>query len=336
MSRKAVGLFSGGLDSAVAIAVVKEQGVEVVGFHCLSQFGPVDDHGGPTAPVLALAEETGVPLHCHDFTDEQLALVRNPQFGLGKNLNPCMDCHLAMLKHAEAYRQEIGADFIVSGEVAGQRPMSQKMESLRRINTASGFEDMILRPLSAHLFPETLAEREGWVDRTRFPQIEGRERHIQFALAEKFNLKSYGYPAGGCMLTIAYFCTKLRDLMERQEVVTPHDIALLKVGRMLRVSGDHRAFVGRDDAENRRLIQLARPEDWILQTVSPPGAMALVPAGADEAVLRVVAGVVGHYSRNRDVGIADVCLWRGAQVPREGGIVWPAVPVFDPENLILV
>ena len=331
--RTAIALFSGGLDSALAAAVVRDQGVQIIAFHCVSLFGSIAPDGAPAPAIVALAAELGIPLHAHNFTPRQLELVQQPRFGFGKHLNPCIDCHLHMLIAAEEYRREIGADFLVSGEVVGQRPMSQTQNAIARINKASGFEDLILRPLSAFLLSPTLPEREGWVNRALFPKIQGRERHIQLEMAKQYGLVNVGTPAGGCLLTVEHFAMKLRDAVNRN-AISENDLWLLREGRHFRLDAMTRAVASRNEEGNARLLALAQPTDALYQTIETPGAIVLARPLPSPNVAAVAAGLAVHYSRQRTAGPTAVRTWRGGSAP-ESGEVLPDVFAESPEPWLL-
>src|SRR5665648_835552 len=225
---KAVALFSGGLDSILAVKLIEEQGIKVKGVNFKTPFF------GPDKTFLA-AKSLDMDLEIIDITQELLEILRNPKHGLGKNMNPCIDGHTLMIKKAGEYMAKIGASFILSGEVLGERPMSQNRNSLSIIERESGFEGRILRPLSALLLAETIPEKEGLVDRNKLLNISGRSRKRQMELAIKMEIEDYPSPAGGCKLTEPAFSKRLRDLFT-QGVFSLEDIELLKLGRHFRLS----------------------------------------------------------------------------------------------------
>ncbi|MFW5857472.1 MAG: hypothetical protein ACOCX4_06310 [Planctomycetota bacterium] len=355
MTRTAVAMFSGGLDSCLAAAVVRAQGVRVVLFHMKSVFARSGLDGTPHPEVTAAAEALGLGLHAEEWTDELLGLVRAPAHGLGKHRNPCIDCRIATIRHAEAHRVRIGADFLVSGEVLGQRPMSQNRNAMAQIDKATGLADRLLRPLSARFLDPTLPEREGWVDRDRLPAIRGRGRQEQIRLAAALGVARYGAPAGGCLLTEALFCRKFDDLLAHRPDADAGEMRLLAVGRHFRLDPQTRAVSGRDEGENDWLERLTRPGDRLYQTVQEPGSIILLrtdppPPGAadaepsgpaatappveapDAAAVRTAAGLAVHYSRNRTRGTADV-EERAAGDPPGAGRRLDAVESVDPTTL---
>jgi len=288
---QALGLLSGGLDSTLAVCVLREQGVEVLGLSFRSCFFE-------TSKAEAAASRVGIPLRTIDFTEEHLRLVRNPPHGYGKCMNPCIDCHALMLRHAGQLMQAEGYDFIFTGEVLGERPMSQNREALRVVAEESGYPDVVLRPLSAQLLPPTKPEREGLVDRSRLLAIRGRSRKPQMELAGKFGLTDYPTPAGGCRLTDPNFSRRLKDLFDHGRVTTVRDIELLKIGRHFRLSPTVKVVMGRDEQENHRLLSLRESGDTHLVVVGPPGPDTLIPAcqGLREENVQLAARLTVSYS----------------------------------------
>lgn len=294
MSR-AIGLLSGGLDSMLAVCVLREQGVEVLGLAFATPF-----FGAEISERAAAQLE--IPLVVQDITEAHLEVVRAPRYGYGSGLNPCIDCHALMLRLAGRLMEERGFDFLFTGEVLGQRPMSQNRGSLTLVARLSGYEDLVLRPLSARLLAETRPEREGMVDRERLLGLSGRGRKPQMELAKGYGLTDYPTPAGGCLLTDPIFTRRLKDLMALSGGnPSVRRIELLKVGRHLRLSAHHRLIVGRNEADNNRLESLARPEegDWLAVAEGWPGPLALLPAETeppDEAMLHQAAAICLSYS----------------------------------------
>ena len=245
--------MSGGLDSSLAAAVVQAQGIEVIGLHLSSPFGCRDD-------VAAMARQLGIRLLTREKGDSYLDLVKKPRFGYGRNFNPCIDCRIFMFQIAEEVRASEGADFIITGEVSGQRPKSQIKSAMRTIDAESEIGDRILRPLSVQSFDLSYPEKMGWIDRRRLHRITGRGRTQQLALAKQYGIESYSSPAGGCLLTEASFASRLRDFFGHDETLPPAQrmaqAQLLRVGRHFRFSDTVKAIVGRNQAENGVLAQL--------------------------------------------------------------------------------
>ena len=252
----ALALLSGGLDSALAIHLVKRQGIDVTALHFPSFFSSLDPTG-KDSPVQALAENLEVPLILMPKGDDFLEIIRHPRYGWGKNLNPCIDCRIYTFVKAKKLMEEMGASFIVTGEVAGQRPMSQRKDAMRLIDKRSGCEGIILRPLSAKALPATVPETDGLVDREQLLAVTGRGRKTQLALAHELGLKGYSPPAGGCLLTDPGFARRLRDLLDDREDVSKSDLKLLRMGRHIRLRPGLKIVVGRNEDENNRISDLA-------------------------------------------------------------------------------
>ena len=289
MKIRALSLMSGGLDSMLAARVLLDQGIEVKGITFDTPFF------GPEGAQKA-ADQLGIVLLVVDIGADHLEMLKNPQYGYGSQMNPCIDCHALMLKRAGRLMDEGGFDFLSTGEVLGQRPMSQRKDALRAVEKLSGYEGYILRPLSAKLLPETIPEREGKVDRQRLLDIRGRSRKRQMALAAHYSLKEYPSPGGGCMLTKAGFADRLRDLLATQKNVGLKEVELLKWGRQLRLPGGKRLVVGRVHGDNLKLQELAREEDIVLRVKGMPGPTGLIAGLAEEQEVELAASVVAAYS----------------------------------------
>jgi len=268
---KAVALFSGGLDSILAVKLIQEQGIEVKGVNFKTPFFGLDK-------TLVSIKNLDIDLEIIDITQELLEVLRNPRYGFGKNMNPCIDCHALMFKKAGEYMTKIGASFILSGEVLGERPMSQNRSSLGIIERESGFEGRILRPLSALLLAETIPEEEGLVDRNKLLDISGRSRKRQMELAVKMGIEDYPSPAGGCKLTEPAFSKRLRDLFT-QDVFSLEDIELLKLGRHFRLSTNIKLVVGRNKEENEQLQNFFQDGDFLFKAKNLKGPVSLLKKG---------------------------------------------------------
>ena len=307
LNKRAVALISGGLDSALAIHLVKRQGIEITALHFPSFFSPLDPEDD-TAPVRLLARQLDVPLVLIPKGLEFLDVIRNPRYGHGKNINPCIDCRIDSFVRAKAFMEEIGASFIVTGEVAGQRPMSQRRDAMRLIDKRSGCEGLVLRPLSAKVLPPTRPETEGIVDRDRLMNIAGRGRKVQLKLAQEIGLTGFSPPAGGCLLTDPGFARRLRDLLSDKQDITPADLGLLSIGRHIRVRPGLKLVVGRTERENARVEEIAPAETIVFPMDFPgPTVVVLGVPTADEEIL--VAGIVRRYAkesrRTEAIGIRD-------------------------------
>lgn len=285
---KALALFSGGLDSILAVKLVKEQDVDVRGVYFESPFFPAQR-------ARQAASYIGLSLAVIDITEPMLRIVLNPRHGYGKGLNPCIDCHALMFKVAGEMLEREGARFMISGEVLGQRPMSQNLRSISIISRESGFDDLILRPLSAKRLPETLAERERWVNRERLLDLTGRSRKPQIELAKKYGVAQYPSPAGGCLLTEVVFSRRLKDLITMNPGFSRRDLELLKQGRHFRISERTKIVVGRNKRENEAIL-LARQEDAVLTVEAYPGPTVLLIGNPTPEELDLSAAVTVSYS----------------------------------------
>lgn len=241
---------------------------------------------------------TGIPITVKNITDLYLEMLKNPRFGYGKHMNPCLDCHTLMLKNAGERMAEKGFHFIFTGEVVGQRPMSQTKPSLRCVEKAAGLVGYVLRPLSAKRLPVTIPEKRGWVDRETLLSFSGRSRKPQLALAKELGITDYPAPAGGCLLTDAGFSRRLKDLFSHQETYLERDFELLKLGRHFRINAKSKIIVGRTHQDNQTIRKLASHRGDILLNVSnAPGPVALIPQGAGKETIRQGAAVCAGYSK---------------------------------------
>jgi tRNA-specific 2-thiouridylase len=286
---KGIGLFSGGLDSILAAKVVMAQGVEVMGVTCTTPFFSPDK-------AKAAAKRIGLRLIEVDITKEHLDMLKSPKYGYGRNMNPCIDCHTLMLKTAGRIMEDMEADFIFTGEVLGQRPMSQTRQSLYVVAKNSGYQQYILRPLSALLLPETRPEIEGKVDRLRLLAIKGKGRKSQIEMARQYGIDHYSTPAGGCLLTDPIFSRRLRDLFRHSMDFHMRDIELLKYGRHFRINEFSKAIVGRNSRENEALQRLSNEEDIVIYIAQFPGPTTIVPHGGDEITIYTAASLCALYS----------------------------------------
>lgn len=300
MKRKAVALLSGGLDSRLAIKVMLEQGIELVAVNYVTVFCTCTSKNSCCSEAKKAADEFCVPLKVFNYTKQFLEIIKNPEHGYGSNLNPCIDCRISMFKNAADYMREIGASFLVTGEVLGERPMSQRRDSMRVIERDSGLEGLILRPLSARLLEPTLPEREGIVDREKLLNISGRSRKPQIELAATFDMKDYPCPAGGCLLTDPEFAKRLKDLLGQVKDFTINDVKLLKVGRHFRLSPEAKIAVGRDEQENIKLNSLTRPGDWLVEAADFAGPLTVARGEVDEELLGTAASITVRYGKGRN------------------------------------
>lgn len=286
---KAIGVFSGGLDSILAVEVLRRQGVEILALTFETPF-----FGSLRAAESA--SSLGVPHRVMDITEEHLQILRNPLFGLGRHMNPCMDCHALMFRKAGEIMEKEGYDFLFSGEVLGQRPFSQNLRALQKVAEASGYPDRILRPLSALRLPPSGPESSGLVDRNRLMGLKGRSRKPQMELAARWGISKFPTPAGGCLLTDPGFSARLKDLWEKEEKWDLRDLKLLSVGRHLRVTPSKKLVVGRNQSENEKLASMAGEEDFQLEALEYPSPLVLLPHGGTQQLLELAASVCLRYS----------------------------------------
>jgi len=309
--RKAISLISGGLDSMLATKVIIDQGIHVEGINFFTGFC-VEGHTHAIRKQdrkrekrnnsLWVAEQLGIKLHIIDVIEEYKDVLLNPKHGYGANMNPCLDCKGFMVGKAREWMEENGFDFIITGEVIGQRPMSQRKQTMPIIAAESGANDRLLRPLCAQYLPLTLPEREGWVDRNAMLDFSGRSRKPQMALAEQFNFDDYAQPAGGCcFLTDAAYSIKLKDMWTHRgnRDYELDDIMMLKVGRHLRPRPNFKIIIGREDGENR-FLEGYRKQFTHLRAASHNGPLALLDGSFDDDDIALAARIVARYGQGRD------------------------------------
>ena len=303
---KALGLLSGGLDSSLAALALKRQGVEVTCIAFATPFFGADR-------ARAAAERMEIPLIVQDISEIHLAMIKKPRYGYGKNMNPCIDCHAMMFRLAGEHMAAGGFDFLFSGEVLGQRPMSQNSRALNSVANYSGYPDRILRPLSAKVLPITAIEEQGLVDREQLLDIQGRSRKPQEALAKEWGLKEYPAVGGGCLLTEKSFSNRLRDLLEHNPEATVLEAELLKAGRQFRLSKMTKLILGRKQADNDRIKELTRPEDIQMWADSFTGPLGLITGEASQEELATAAALVATYGKGKDESQVAVLLQQGAK-----------------------
>jgi len=288
---RALGLCSGGLDSMLAGVVLRAQGIEV-------EWVAFETPFFSSAKARKASRLTGIPLTVKPIFTDYMAMLRNPPAGYGKQMNPCMDCHTLMFRLAGELMRTKGFDFLFSGEVLGQRPMSQTKPSLRYVEKHSGLGGHIIRPLSAKLLPETIPEQQGLVDRERLLDIHGRGRKDQIALAQKFGISDYPAPAGGCLLTDKGFSLRLRDLFDHRPEPTENEIHLLKFGRHFRLNPQAKLIVGRTEADNESILRHHDPaRDTVLDVRDYPSPIGILPGRADERTVFLAASICIGYSK---------------------------------------
>ena len=287
---RGLSLLSGGLDSQLAVCVLRDAGAEMEGVTFSTPFFAPD-------AARKAAAALGIPLHVVDFTDDELALVQNPPHGFGGAMNPCIDCHASMIRRAGELMAQLGYDFVATGEVLNQRPMSQNRQSLGVVEKASGLAGRLVRPLSAQLLAPTIPEQEGLIDRSKLLGLSGRRRESQFELAKKYGLVDYPSPAGGCKLTEKGFGRRLKDLMVHEGLGDRRLVELLNIARRFRLPDGTGVILGRDAAENAALVKACGPTDTLLAPISVPGPTALIPKVCTPDGLDQAARLVCAWSR---------------------------------------
>jgi len=300
----AVGLFSGGNDSILAAKIIDQQGLEVHLFHFTAPFITEFSRRGrgmgrdmSESSVERSARELGLKLVIYEADQPYYDMIRNPPNGVGRNVNPCIDCRIYILNKAREYMESIGGAFVFSGEVLNQRPMSQHRSALRQTEKASGLVGKLLRPLTAKRLPETDAEKTGLVDRSRLEGIEGRGRKRQMALMDQYGIKERSQSGGGCLLTDSLYSMRVRDLFEHQERIEANDYELLSVGRHFRPEAAYKLVVARDDFENNWLEKLVRPDDVMLEPLGFGAPLVLLRGAYDDKALEMAGRfMVSHCS----------------------------------------
>ncbi len=290
---KALGLLSGGLDSCLAALTLKQQGTDVT---CIAFTTPFFG----SSKAERMADQMGIPLMVMDISDRHLDMVKAPRYGYGKNMNPCIDCHAMMFRLAGEIMAEQGFDFLFSGEVLGQRPMSQNANALRSVANFSGHPDRILRPLSARLLPITPMEEAGLVDREQLLDIQGRSRKRQEALAKAWGLRDYPSSGGGCLLTEKHFSDRLRDLIDHEPGCTTNDVELLKVGRQFRISEQTKLVLGRHQQDNDAIRERTGENHIVLRTPGIPGPLGLLSGTPDENDIKTAGAIVAAYGKGKE------------------------------------
>ncbi len=318
---KAVGFVSGGLDSIVSVELMKRQDIDIVAYHIINGFGQstlrmradvdIDESGWLAEEQKRLKEILGVEVHIIDMSEEFIEIVKSPRYGYGRNMNPCIDCKIAFFRKGYELIRREQADFVFTGEVLGQRPMSQNRRMMDLIEKKSLLGGLILRPLSAKLLPETIPERKGWVDRNKLMDIQGRSRKRQIALAAEFGVKEYPNPAGGCILTDENYSARLKDLLEVEggSGFSIKEAVLLSVGRHFRFSSSLKIVVGRNESENDYLEEVWK-DSWLVRMKEFAGPTVLLRGVAERDDLERAGAIAARYSKARDLEKVDVIAGR--------------------------
>ncbi len=328
---KAIALVSGGLDSTLAVKLIKDQGIELVGLNFKTPFCLCDGKAGKgcVSHALQATQNLGIEFKAMSISEDFLEVLKAPKHGFGSNMNPCIDCRILKFKKAKEFMLSSGASFIITGEVVGQRPMSQLKHTLKLIDKESDMEGLVLRPLSAQLLPATIPEEKGWVKREKLLKFSGRGRRPQMDLAAEFNIKDYPCPAGGCLLTYSGFAKKIKDLL-KYGILNLEEVALLKMGRHFRLTSEAKLIVGKDEQENERLAGLARPEDclFIPSEVNGPGGLGR--GKFDPDLIRLSSSIISFYCDRDGAGSAEIIFKNN---DRQGSMSVEAIKEKDLELL---
>ena len=302
---RALAMISGGLDSILAARLIKEQGIEVIGICFRSYFFNEEN-------AKRMTKQIWIRLEVVDFSKEHFEMVKNPSHGWGKNMNPCIDCHSMMMRYSGELLEKFNADFIITGEVLNQRPMSQNKSALNIVKKQSGFSEKILRPLCAKNLDPTPMEVNGLVDREMLLDISGRSRKVQMELADKWGIKDYPSPAGGCKLTDPNYSIRLKELVERKENVTEKDIHLLKYGRHFITDDKTKIIVTRTAEEGESIKVLLNKNDLMFLTSKYNGAMVIIPEGNNptENDIIIACRMAVRYSKGKDEESVEVKFGR--------------------------
>jgi tRNA-uridine 2-sulfurtransferase len=291
---KALALFSGGLDSVLSMKVIKDQGIDVVAVHINIGFGSTVDR---TEHLKNMCSQIGVELQILDLRELYLdEVLFDPKYGYGKNFNPCIDCHGFMFRHTGKLLEKFDADFMISGEVIGQRPMSQRKDALENVKSLSEFEDLIVRPMCAKLLEPSKPEREGWVDREKLLDISGRNRQRQLEMAKEIGLQDFESPGGGCLLTEPQFSQRLRDFVEHDELQID-DINTLKAGRHLRLPEGAKLIIGRHKEDNEKLEATTSKKYLKGRIQDTSGPFSLLQKDASDADKELAATLIITYGK---------------------------------------
>lgn len=297
---RALALFSGGLDSMLACRVIAAQGIEVTAVKYVTPFFDHNLLGQEEEYRSSIKEKYGINVVVKDISGDYLDLLRHPPHGFGKHFNPCIDCKILMIRKTMELMSEYGASFIISGEVIGQRPMSQRRDTLRIIERESGSTGILMRPLCARSLKPTEPEEQGLVDRESLPDFNGRSRTPQMKLAESFGIKDYPSPAGGCILTDPVLGERIKSLYNELEQVSVADIKFILTGRQFRLPHGGHLIMGRRKKENERVAGLRQPGDIQLQPDDRPGPSGLLRYTDHPEDIEYAASLIVNYSKKSD------------------------------------
>jgi tRNA U34 2-thiouridine synthase MnmA/TrmU len=306
----AIALFSGGLDSTLAILTILKQGIDITAVTFLTHFGcDISDKSSCSKDPFSAAEKFGFTVKLCHLSDKFIDIVKKPKHGHGRNMNPCIDCRILMLKEARELMDIVCADFIITGEVVGQRPMSQMKNTLRMIDKEAGLSGLVLRPLSAKILEPTIPELKGLVDRDKLYNLNGRSRKQQMVIAEEFGIAEYPMPAGGCLLTEPNYSYRLSELLGYNPDPSLKDLHLLRAGRHFRMSSSCKVIVGRDEKDNDRIESIAGDDDYILTVENFGSPITLLTGNNSERFINTAASICARYSDARHLDEVEVSVF---------------------------
>jgi tRNA U34 2-thiouridine synthase MnmA/TrmU len=307
---KCIVMFSGGLDSTIAVHMMRRQGLDVLALNFVLPF--YSGLGLAHQAIKDRAAMLGVPLRIEEEGEEYLAMFKTRSFGFGKNVNPCLDCRIHRIGKAAVIMKETGASFIATGEVVGQRPMSQRRDCLDIIDKKTGLRGLILRPLCAKVLKPTIPEEQGWIKREDLLDFSGRGRKGQIAYAKQFSL-TYPNPAGGCLLTHSRTAERYTDLAQNDPSFSLNDFKLLAYGRHFRLRPNLRLIMAREDSENDAIAALALPYDRFIVLKDVPGPVGIIRGQADEAQTKTACSIFTKYTKAREQPLVSVEMTRSGE-----------------------
>lgn len=303
---RAIGLLSGGLDSTIAVKIMIDQGIDVIALNFITPFCTCT-RKGCRHEASRVAELYDIPVKLISAGSDYIEMIKNPKHGYGRNMNPCIDCRIFMFRKAKEYMEEIDANFIFTGDVLGQRPMSQHKKALQIIELESGLDNLVVRPLSARLLKPTIPEEKHWIDRDKMLDISGRRRIPQIELADELGINDYPCPAGGCRLTDSQFSDRLRDSFKYEED-TINDIHLLRYGRHFRLDSGAKAIVGRNEDENKIISGFFKKNDILIEVIGVGSPITLLKKHSDKEDIKKAVELCFRYSDAIKIEDADIKL----------------------------
>lgn len=305
MKKKAIALFSGGLDSILAVKLMQEQDIEIIGFN-FRNFLSAEKSRNDDGVVINGAKLLNIPIKIIDADQSYLDLLMKPKYGYGKNYNPCIDCKIHIFSKARELMEAEGASFVFSGDVLGERPMSQTKSPMQLIENQSGLKGLVVRPLCAKLLEPTLPEIEGIIDREKMMDISGRSRKPQYELVEKYSVTEFPSPAGGCLLTEKSFSIRIEELLTKNPDASITDVRMLRYGRHFRLENGDKVIVGRRQLDNEKLRELATDEEYIvLRAKEIPGPSVILKRKVSDATIKTACEMTAAYAKhnNQDVAV---------------------------------